>query len=353
MTTTPAPDPTRARRVGGPLVALVLVLVLVLAELGVRAIEPDLPAPATWGNPYADLKTSQLAAWSGRGLDAVLVGSSVVNAGLDPARIATAAGANDLDVYNAALPMFPPEQWPSWINEVVEPALRPRVVVLGVSVRDLNGATADLVHERRFRDSVGFRRATGRAGSLERLDAAAGRLSALARHRAALRRPGSVAARVRGEEVEGWPELRVDATGRFLGFDDDGQHADRPDRLDGLREGVLADYRAGGSRLDAVAQVVDHLEAAGAEVVLLRMPAMNEVLSDGEVVPTSEAARFDRLLADLAADRGLRFVDAGHLDDRPELFADEYHLRARGVAELSDLVGRELAGLLNGRSTAS
>jgi hypothetical protein len=339
----------RASRTGGGLVVLVLVLVLTVAELGVRTIEPDLPAPASWGNPFADLKTEQLTerAAPGRGpTEVVLVGSSVVNAGLDPTRLASAAGEPDLAVYNAALPSFPPEQWPSWIVEVVQPTLGPSVVVLGVSIRDLNGTTADLVHESRFRDSVGFRRATGRAGGLERLDATVSERSALVRHRAALRRPGSVVARTRGEEVEGWPRLEVDADGRYLGFDDDDSHRPRPDRLDGLRDGILRDFRAGGLRLDAVARVVDGLRDAGVEVALLRMPAMNDVLVDGEVVPRAEAARFDELLRDLAADRGLAFVDASELDDRPELFSDEYHLRARGVAELSDLVGRQLGPFL-------
>jgi hypothetical protein len=341
----------RTSRAGGGLVVLVLLLSLAAAELGVRTIEPDLPAPASWGNPFADLKAEQLTERAAPGsgpTDVVLVGSSVVNAGLDPTRFAAAAGDPDLAVYNAALPSFPAEQWPSWIVEVVQPTLRPSVVVIGVSIRDLNGTTADLVYERRFRDSVGFRRATGRAGGLERLDTSVSERSALVRHRAALRRPGSVVARTRGEEVEGWPRLEVDADGRFLGFDDDTTHRVRPDRLDALREGVLRDFRAGGLRLDAVTRVVDQLRDAGVEVAVLRMPAMTDVLVDGEVVPRDEAARFDRLLHDLAAERGLAYVDASELDDRPELFSDEYHVRARGVSELSDLVGRELNGVLDG-----
>lgn len=333
-----------SRRIRPPRWAGVLVValaVLLLAELGVRQVHAELAPPPLWPNPFADLKSEQMDDLGQA--DTVLVGSSIVNAGLDPDRIAAAAGLDaDHGIYNAALPQSPVEQWPLWYLDVVAPHLEPTCAVLGISVRDWNATNErqDLVDE--FRASEGYQRTVGTAGWLSRVDELLSGQSLLLRYRSVLRQPGSALQWAQGEDVDGWPRRDVGDQGRYRNFDDVTYEA-TPDRIARLEKGAMADYEPGGRKARALAHLLDGLAVRGIRPVVARMPALQEVMVEQDLLTEDDVARTAEQLEQVAADHGaVTLADSG-LDDRSELFADEYHLNEAGMQAVSEWVGRELA----------
>ncbi|MTV27242.1 hypothetical protein FTX61_17750 [Nitriliruptoraceae bacterium ZYF776] len=328
------------RRSRGWVVLVCALVVLLAAELGVRAVASSLPPAPRFPNPFADAKLRQMEA---RGdVEVVLLGSSIVNAGLAVEPVARGLDRPVVDVYNAALPAAGIELWEVWQRDVVEPALDPDVVLVGVSIRDVNDTTYTAGQVEGFVASDGFALATGGGDLLTRIDAVASRWSALVRYRAVLRQPGSVLAWRRGEEVEGWPRQDIDGSGRYLGFDTDTYRPADAERFEELRDGAMADFRPWGRKRAALERTLARIRADGATPVLVRLPALHDVLVDGEVVTTADVTAFDRELAAVAGTGDTVLVDLAELDDRPELFADEYHLNGRGVAEVGDLLARRL-----------
>ncbi|WP_052664326.1 hypothetical protein [Nitriliruptor alkaliphilus] len=323
-----------------PAVLVTVLVVVALAELGVRAAGDAFPPPARWANPFADVKVDQMQE---RGTaTTVLVGSSIVNAGFDPATLVEEGVPGP--VYNAALPGSGTEAWVVWYPEVVVPVLGPQRAVIGVSVRDWNASTFDPADVERFREAEGFRRFTGQAGWLSQLDHAASGVSELVRYRSALRQPASVVAWNAGEPVDGWPRREIDDGGRYLGFDDVRYHRD-PERLAERRDGSMADFRAGGPRQQAFETLLDGLANRGVRPTIVRLPAMTADLVAADVVTREQVARFDTQLRAVATARDLPLLDARSFDDRAELFADEYHLNEVGVQRLSRWTARGMAGV--------
>jgi hypothetical protein len=320
-----------------PTVLVTVLVVVGLAELGVRTFADAFPPPARWANPFADVKVDQMQE---RGAaTTVLMGSSIVNAGLDPGVLGDEGVPGP--VYNAALPGTGIEAWVVWYPEVVVPVLGPERAVIGVSVRDWNASTFDPADVERFREAEGFRRFVGDAGWLSRLDHAASGVLDLVRYRAALRQPASVVAWNAGEVVDGWPRREMDDDGRYLGFDDVRYHRD-PERLAERRDGSMAEFRPGGPRELAFETLLDDLATRGVQPTIVRLPAMTADLVDAGLVTRDAVARFDDQLRAVAAARDLPLLDARSFDDRDDLFADEYHLNEIGVQRLSRWVARRV-----------
>lgn len=323
-----------------PTVLVTVLVVVAMAELGVRMAGDAFPPPARWANPFADVKVDQMQERDAA--TTVLVGSSIVNAGFDP--VVLREGGVPGPVYNAALPGTGIEAWVVWYPEVVVPVLGPQRAIIGVSVRDWNASTFDPADVERFREAEGFRRFTGEAGWLSQLDHGASGVFDLVRYRSALRQPASVVAWNAGEPVDGWPRREIDDDGRYLGFDDVRYHHD-PERLAERRDGSMADFRPGGPRRLAFETLLDDLAARGVQPVLVRLPAMTADLVEADVVTRDALERFDTQLREVAGSRDLPLFDARSFDDRAELFADEYHLNEVGVQRLSRWVARGVAKL--------
>jgi hypothetical protein len=170
-------------------IALALTLaVLLTAEVGVRLVEDRLLPPPDWYTPEYGIKQEQMDDLEdGGGSSIVFIGSSVIDTTLDPAGL-TAPG--DRPAYNAGLIGANLEMVDRWSELVVEPALRPDVVVLGVSSRDVNRNGAALETQTPgFYRLPAMRRLLGRESIPEQIERRAGELSRLVRYRTVLRRP--------------------------------------------------------------------------------------------------------------------------------------------------------------------
>jgi len=319
---------------------ITVVVVVVVAELGARALQPHLPESVTWPSPFAQAK-AESAAELGH-IDVVVLGSSVANANLDPP--AMVAGIPWADTgYNAALPAESPLQWELWARDVVFPDLCPTVLVIALSPRDTNDNLVDA-----DRDLERYRTADGRlalygvdslAAQIERISTD---VSAIVALRERLREPANVWRYLRDGKVLGWPQLNLTAQGRYRGFEDDQSYRGNPERDEQLRQGALADYEVGQTIFGALGRIIDTAQGQGIAVVLVDMPSLTEelaaVLDDG----FDDLARYREAIEALASRQEVPLLRYPEVNDDPGLFSDQYHMVGAGSALLSELVGTDL-----------
>lgn len=330
---------------------MMAVAVLALAEAGARVVSTRVAPPVTWDSPYTQDKAAQIVHIEERfgGAGVVFLGSSIVNAGLDPERFAaTVPGI----AYNAGLPGASAGTWRLWANDAVYPYLCPAVVVVGVTVRDVNDNAPGVVGDpAAYLGSVGRRLFVGEAGSAERASSLVDRASALVRTRDLLRRPADVVRVLMGRPVEGWRVTRLTEFGRYYAFDDHTYRID-DDRREGLRTGAFRDYAVGGVEMEAVAGMIDDARRNGAAVVLVETPVMERDLVGLLPRGASDLVSFRTALDALGEAVGVPVLRFPDLVDRADLFADEYHLNGAGVSLVTDRLAAELVSLVEATGTA-
>jgi len=322
---------------------LVAAAVILLAEVGARALSPRLPDPVVWDNPFTQAKVGQMGEVRSAGV--VFLGSSVVNVGIDPARATAGTG---LSAYNAALPGSTPILWRVWAADAVTPLLCPAIVVIGVTPRDYNdNDTGNRGALEQYLSSPGRLLHLGEAGFGDRAEDAASSLSTLLADRSLLRQPANVARWLLDLPVDDRRDSELTGAGRFFGFDDH-TFERKPDRRRRLRSGAFRDFAVGGMEEAALRGLIEDVLAAGALPVIVEMPVLEaelvSLLPGGEADLAAFRDSLDRV-GTLTGHPVLRFPD---LHDRQRFFADEYHLNGAGVERLSARLARELAPLLEG-----
>ena len=119
-----------------------VIVVLVAAELGTRAIASGLPAPLQWQSYETQRKVEQIDALSHHGgADIVFLGSSLTDVGFEPSVIDKEIGGG-VTSYNAGLASSIPRMDVDWAESVVIPKLHPKMLVLGLGAYDLDGEEA-------------------------------------------------------------------------------------------------------------------------------------------------------------------------------------------------------------------
>ena len=300
------------------LIAATLVLA---AEATVRASAPSLPRPQFWPNTEQQTKADQMTALSRRGgARIVFVGSSLVDIAINPWEFGDGGGGRR-PAYDGALGGESLWTLDVWTRGEVVPKLRPEVVVLGVSGRELNGRDPTLATRRQALRSRAFRRVSGNETTLDRLESRAESWSRLFRYRKVLRQPLTVAGRATRDS-----SFRVDRWGRL--------HAavfQRPylrGRQTAFQPSALRRWGLGPHWVAALRRTAGRLRAKGIDVVIVNMPLTEDwvgLLGRGRV----DYERTTRAAAQVSSETGARFVDAG-LWER-EFFADAGHLNDRGA----------------------
>jgi hypothetical protein len=322
---------------------LVAVAVISLAEIGARALATQVAPPVTWDSPYTQDKAEQIVRVANRygGAGTVFLGSSIVNAGIDPERF-VAALPDSTVAYNAGLPGASAGTWRLWAADLVYPYLCPGLVVIGVTVRDVNdnapGVASDATAYLRSR---GRRVFVGEADPAEQAESAIDDLFALIRMRDLLRRPADVLRVLTGRPAEGWRVTRLTEFGRYYAFDDHTYRID-DDRRERLRTGAFRDFAVGGVEIGAVEGMIDDARRNGAAVVLLETPIMERDLVGLLPGGAADLVAFRSELDGLASRMGVPVLRFPDLVDRADLFADEYHLNGAGVSVVTDRLASSL-----------
>ena len=93
-----------------------IMAVLLVAELGVRLVGHDLPATSGWPSVSTEVKAQQLSDMASTPAF-LIIGSSVTEAGIDPALLEAAGTA--ATAYNSAFPFFSPAAAEVWLARFV------------------------------------------------------------------------------------------------------------------------------------------------------------------------------------------------------------------------------------------
>jgi hypothetical protein len=263
------------------------------------------------------------------GADVVFMGSSIVNAGIDPVLFAELSGTV---AYNASLNATSPRLLEVWAGEIVLPRLHPELVVIGLSSRELNdhGISQTEQYER-YTESIGRAFEIDQPSLSQRIDRAASKVSALVRLRADIRRPFSVFNQLRGTATQSLVLTDQGAVTRLRGMEYHIGDVFR-ERTEGQD---LVDYQIGGAEIEALSRLIDDIRATGAAVVLVDMPVM-----EADYIPMhpNGQADFDAYQAALqqfALDHDVQLASPTNDPWPASHFADPLHLNQTGVDRLT------------------
>lgn len=327
-----APPVTCSTRSWRRTVVLAAVVVLLIAEVGLRLVSGSLRPPVVWENPEADAKWRQMSTLAGSGgASTVFIGSSLVGVGFDPSRVS--APDDERPAYNAALLSSALGQQRLWLEHFVLPLLRPSTVVIGVSGRELNAndATLDLADALMLQAGE-VRHALGTESLVERADRWLRRLSYLARYREVLREPTELFDRGPRTPEAAITDLGLTTAALDLEF----TPFDR-ERLE--RYGRIQYYELSELRLQQLRTMVESLTARGIEVVIVNMPVTAEAVAIYPRGPV-DLEEYSARLEALAAEAGAAYLPTGVWPT--SLFADEWHVNGRGTAELTTMLAASI-----------
>ena len=323
------------RRLVVPLIALA---VLLGAEGAARVVARSLPPPTDWPNPFLEVKAERIEALSTEGVDVVFVGSSVTQADLDPGLFAERSSRFD-SAYNAGIPSASPRVWRLFLDDTVHRHLCPDLVVVGVDIRQYNdnqpGSDRD---EERYQASPGRERYVTPDADVSFADRAeewVERNSALFRLRGRFREPDKLFAWATGiGTIGGWSTGTVPADGRFRGFDSI-VFEPPPTGLDRLRRTAFRDFEVGGVEEDSLVAIAAAARERGSAVVMVIMPALYADMTPALPGGVADVAAFRASVASAADRAGVPLLVFPHLENRPELFADLYHMNGAGSEALT------------------
>ena len=327
-TTSAAAGRRRRDRRRVPVALLVAALVVLAGEVTTRAVASRLDPPLRWQNWETQNKVDRIDALGARGgASVVFVGSSMVNAAIDPDAFGRVAH-RDRPAFNAAINGADARLVEPWLLDVVVPRLRPETVVIGVSSRDLNDQASHRQFDL-FRTSDAGRWVMHHRALPDRIERAAERWSYLVRYRGDLRRPRRLA----GHHDPLREVAHVGSLGQLRALDiyATASYAVTPHFVREARADALHDYSIGGAQLAALRRTVAGLRARGVRVVLLEMPVTADAIA---LHPRGAAdyARFTTRLRGVADATGARLVDLTKTFDSTRLFFDPFHLNGSGRA---------------------
>jgi hypothetical protein len=331
----PSDEPRHLGRIGRVL-GLALVVLLV-AELGIRLVEDRLPPPVEWYTPEYGIKEEQMADLGDRsdGASVVFIGSSVIDVSVDPSKVASPP-EDERPAYNAGLIGANLEMVDLWSEHVVEPALRPSVVVIGVSSRDVNRNGAGLESQTAgFYKLPAVRRLLGTESAIQKVESRLSDVSRLFKYRTVLRRPLEAL-------------FEYDSPDRNLAMNTDlGQelhladvaYQGGPNVEAFFRAEPLLAYTASETQFGAVRNTIDRLHAAGVRVILLDVPVTDQYV---RLHPrgAEDYRSYEAALNVLAAQTGAELVDTGTW--LPPAFSDPLHLNGFGAELLTTVIDQYL-----------
>lgn len=319
-------------------------------ELGARALASSLDEPLWWHDRFTQRKELQMMRLRRRGgADIVLLGSSKVLLGLDPAAFHRVTG---LRCYNASIYRGLPGLSEAWLQDRVLPMLRPRFVLIGISPSEVNDNTPLNQQLGLYRSSRVFS-----AGRLALGHRRAGQLSAAVRLAPLLRQPRVVvrAMRSAARRPGSW-HLRAPAEiPGVLGPHGEGlNYLDRTygngPRMRELYHQLAADYDDGGIQSGALRRMPLHVEQSGGRVVFIALPGSAEYIDDTFEGGRAAWEESKRRLALLAEETGCWLIDVSAGFEDHSYYADMLHLNRTGRDAFSSRVAEALLPRLEGEA---
>ena len=309
-------------------VVALLCAALAVAEALLRLAERRLPTYLLWHDQLTTGKWLQLQALRREPpVDVLLAGSSQMLFALDPTAIPGRA-------YNCAIYRGIPTVMTEWLRDEVLPALRPRLVVWGVSVLDLNDNGG--FHNGIYARYTAGRPRRGPAFALRRHVALARRWRLLRTPLRLLRlaRPGPVEA-----GAEGKPLSRLlGPAGKGLEYVDYDSYLLSDEKRAFIETEMVNDFSMGGAQAAALREGARLVRATGASLVFLEMPFTSEF---SDMYPAGAVGAARALLASIAEEAGVPFVPTDGDALPHDWYCDCVHLNGVGMRKWTEQVVAE------------
>lgn len=338
--------------------------VLVLAELGMRAIDDQLPRATAGDTIEIELKYEQLEAMRAQGepIDLVVLGNSTLDAGIDPVLLGEESARYDA-VYNAALLGQPLGSIRRWAGEFVLEEADPDTVVLGLTPLDVPTLSIFGVSKPAVESAFEASFDALHPDALQRAEENVADHSALVRRRAAFRSPG--------ELWRGITDTVYDREKQFQGDGpvtlEDGRQGVRDRQTwetellgprgtnrtywgysyDGTTESRIspserrAYERANLDRLQ-LAGVVGGIRDAGVDDIVVVLPPHDLPALEQSGVPLATYHRLADDIVAFAQDEDLAVIDLSAVAWESSDFYDPAHLSKQGNERLTRLLAEEL-----------
>jgi hypothetical protein len=325
------------RRNGGTATTASFVTVLLLAELGARAISGGVELTGSWTSGEASIKVEQMERIADRGgeVQVVVVGDSMTASAIDPRRFTEASGVSS---YNAAWAGVPLRTTVPWTIDIVEPMLHPEVIIVGVQTRTLNDKTpsSDWRH-RSFLASPGYRQAA--AGLAARAEGLIERISYFMRYRRSFREPSEL---LGGENTRSGRQQK--ASKKVIG--DQGVRIEEnvtfEPRLRWMQKGFgreLAEFSAGGIEYEALLTLHRELQERGIRMIVMSMP-ITDVYEASHGDPEQAMNEYHSTLRRFVAQTGVTLIDAEDAFDTNDPFRDPLHVDVEGRTAIAKALGQ-------------
>jgi hypothetical protein len=316
------------------LVALAFIL---LCEAVVRLLPLDGWATGEWptseyGRKFAEME--RMGREDGGG-GVVFVGSSVVDSSVDPVLFDRRFNPR-VPSYNAATLGAGAGVTARWTRLAVVPSLRPSVVVVGVSSRDVNSNSGQIrEHERLFEESAEIRRLAGRESLGDRLERAVAERSALLRYRSAFRQPFRLLTGQPRKEIfaftpgpRGMDRYFLDRSYSFSGA-----------RALDLRRNVLVNFDPRGEDLRELGRLARDLVRDGVLVVFVDVPVTSDYI-DAHPRKVSDYRLYQAELERAVRESGAKLIRTGVWPSR--FFAEPLHVNRAGSRRFTSLLAERL-----------
>ena len=286
-----------------------LLVVVVLAEFGLRAIEEDLPVLSDWPTIETEIKSAQLAEM-GEIPSLLIVGSSSSEAAVDPAQLVAMGAA--AEAYNSAFPFFSPAATEVWLNEHIDPWGDVELLLVGLPAWPPPTDPAD--------DPL-----TGGLASLSADDGSGHPLDHLAlwRVRGVLADIEEAVQRDKSQSNQLWTEL--------------GHQTFYYGRTGETLAGVFPPYGTPAmdrTHSDALRRIVEEAQRSGATPVIILEPGRFP-----DPVAEQTVAEYIEWLQTFAAELGVELWDTYSLDWDDGFYADEAHFNEAGTAAYTRYLG--------------
>jgi hypothetical protein len=331
--------------------AAVLAAVLLLAEAGVRAIEPRLPVVRAGDEAEMVLKAKRIQELGSASpaIDVVFFGTSMMDSAIDPEEFQRNASRMG-SVYNASVVGAPVATQVRWAREIVLDQLDPATIVIGVHPIDLLLVDVFNLNIKAGQSDVIFATVERelRAGVAGDLDRWTHENLALVRQRGALRRPKVVADAawntVRSNPVEKFIPKRDEAfwAAHLSPLGESSLFAGDEFNITSVADQLKQNLTRDGFYVNDLYELLQVGAPEGATTVLIVPPvpidAWVQVGVDLQVLRQGQD-----LIAAIAAEKGITVIDFTDRNYPNELFADIVHLNDKGATRFS----RELALALN------
>lgn len=344
-----------------------MVAVLLVSEIGLRAIDDHLPRETAGDTVEIELKYEQLRALreAGEPVDLLVLGNSTLDAAVDPVLLGQASSRFDAP-YNAALLGAPLPAIRRWTTEFVLAECKPDTVVVGLTPLDVPSVDLFGVSKTAVADAFDASLDDLHPTTLQRADRAASDHSVLLKRRALFRAPVELwrglsdAVHGQANEFEGagpvtledgtrgvrdratWEtELLAPRGGNrtYWGAEFDGTSESR---ISPSQSRALASSNVNAAEVRAL--LADLHDANIDDIVLVLPPHDRAALADTGL----DLAQFDRLAGQLVAlgeEAGVAVIDMSGTEWDHSNFFDPAHLSKRGNDRFTRLLARQLDAL--------